>query len=366
MLKLYSASVLITVLIFMTTSADAAANRLLTRHTKVRVIAAGVLIAAAALGEWVGLITNGGPASTIWPHRIAKVVEFSCAPAIGLVAAFAYGQAIKPKLAISLVAAHGAFEWVAMFYGWVFLVDEQNLYHRQALYGVYVAAFVLSVIYCCVGIVRNDKAYQFRVDSVLVLILFMLALGIGIQFVFSSIRIDYLCVAICNMMLYIRFYKIILQVDAVTRLLNRRCYDVSISDLDTQAAILFFDVDKFKQVNDTYGHSVGDLCLKNVAQRLREVYGKDGTCYRVGGDEFCVILHRGLDRMEELNRRFEEEITSLQATDHRMPHVSVGYALYRGADFHIRDAIEEADAMLYRSKHGAASQADRASEKEGG
>ena len=64
-----------------------------------------------------------------------------------------------------------------------------------------------------------------------------------------------------NLLLYIRYYKMVLQVDAVTQLLNRRCYDVSITDMSSRAVILYFDIDKFKQINDIYGHSLSDLCL---------------------------------------------------------------------------------------------------------
>ena len=179
----------------------------------------------------------------------------------------------------------------------------------------------------------------------------MLMVGIGIQFVYSSIRIDYLCIAVGNMLFYIRYYKIMLQVDAVTRLLNRRCYDVSIADLGSRAVVLFFDVDKFKQVNDTYGHSAGDVCLRTVAQQLRNVYGKYGLCYRIGGDEFCVILQNGIEKAEELNRQFADAIKTVQKEDAKMPGVSMGYAYYDNSVSHIRDVIEEADAMLYRNKN---------------
>lgn len=173
---------------------------------------------------------------------------------------------------------------------------------------------------------------------------------IGIQFIYSSIRIDYLCISIANMLFSIRYDKTLLQVDPVTRLLNRRCYDVNITEMVSRAVILFFDVDKFKQVYDTYGHSVGDICLRSVAQQLRNVYGKQGLCYRVGGDAFCVILRDDIENLEELNDRFTAAIRELRANDSRMPGVSMGYAYYGSASSHIQNAVEEADAMLYKNK----------------
>ena len=278
MSNLYIATVCIIILILLITIADVTTNRLITKAARIRSIITSLLIAASALGECVGLLTNGAPVSFLILHKISKAVEFSAAPAIGVAAAIAYGDPPRPRLAVCLCTAHAVFEWIAMCFGWVFRIDSQNLYHREGLYIIYVAAFILCVIYCFVSIIRNEKAYQMGIDIVLILTLLLLAVGIGIQFIFSNIRIDYLCITIGNMLLYIRYYKTMLQVDAVTRLLNRRCYDVSITDMGSRAVILFFDVDKFKQINDTYGHSVGDLCLINVAQLLRSTYGKHGLC----------------------------------------------------------------------------------------
>ena len=171
-----------------------------------------------------------------------------------------------------------------------------------------------------------------------------------IQFIFSDIRIDYLCVAIASYLLYARYSRMVLQVDAITGLLNRRCYETNISRIGSRAVILYFDVNNFKQVNDTYGHNIGDLCLRSIAERLRSVYGKFGSCYRIGGDEFCVVLESHLDSMDALNETFLKAIESLKKADPRMPGVAVGYAIYDSATTHIRKAIEEADEMMYRNK----------------
>ncbi|MGN1251033.1 MAG: GGDEF domain-containing protein [Candidatus Spyradocola sp.] len=353
MFDLYTAVVLVTLLFLGITIVDVRGNRLITKATKRRAVLLCLLIAGSMLSECAGVLTDGADASLIGLHRAAKLIEFCLAPAIGVGAAFAYGDAKWPRFALALTAAHAVFECVALPFGWVFTVDAQNVYHREALYLVYVAAFVLCTAYGFFCVIRNGKSFQIGFDGMLASTLGMLIVGIGIQFVFSGIRIDYLCIAVGNMLLYNRYYRTMLQVDAVTRLLNRRCYDVHITDMGSRAAILFFDVDKFKAVNDTYGHSTGDLCLKNVAQRLRSVYGRHGLCYRVGGDEFCVILYDGLEELDALNGRFADAIRRMRAEDDRMPGVSMGYAYYDAAASHIQTVIEEADAMLYRSKNRA-------------
>ena len=104
------------------------------------------------------------------------------------------------------------------------------------------------------------------------------------------------------------------------------------------------------------GHMAGDQCLRRVGDTLRSVYGRFGACYRIGGDEFCVILDRG--DPEKLNRQFRAAIARLHEQDARMPDVALGYAHYHADTTHIQKVIEEADEMMYRDKAAQAA-ADR-------
>lgn len=82
--------------------------------------------------------------------------------------------------------------------------------------------------------------------------------------------------------------------DALTGLANRAAYNAHVERLAAADApsigLLLIDVDRLKQVNDILGHATGDLLLKGVASRLNERLGKRGKVFRLGGDEFCVIL----------------------------------------------------------------------------
>lgn len=73
--------------------------------------------------------------------------------------------------------------------------------------------------------------------------------------------------------------------DGLTELGNRWNFEDHLKRYRGTGVILFFDVDHFKMINDTYGHAVGDKCLCTVAQGLREVYGDSGRCFRMGADE---------------------------------------------------------------------------------
>lgn len=349
-MNLYTAVILIAGLTLIITVSDIRTNRLITREDKRAALIACLIITLPMLAEWVSILLDGAPAELRSVHVTAKLLELILAPAIGVAVAFAYGDAKHPELALTLVAAHAVFQCLALGFEWVFRVDAENGWQRQELFLIYALVFVLSVAYAFSSVVIGGKAYQIGVDAMLVLTLLLVTAGIWIMLVFPRIRINYLCIALSNLLLYIRHYKIMLQVDAVTGLLNRRCYDVNITDMGSRSVIVLLDIDQFKRVNDTYGHSVGDLCLRSVAQELTAVYGRYGLCYRIGGDEFCVVLHDSLEKLPMLNQLFLARIRRLQERDSRMSGVSMGYAYYDAAASNIRDVIQEADTMLYRNK----------------
>lgn len=115
--------------------------------------------------------------------------------------------------------------------------------------------------------------------------------------------------------------------------------------------ILFFDVDHFKMINDTYGHAVGDKCLCTVAQGLREVYGTSGRCFRMGGDEFCVVLRRDLDRVEQLNAEFDAWHKEHIGSDQPVMSISIGWEAFDTGTESVKEAFRRADEAMYHAKN---------------
>ena len=350
MLDLYTAIVFVTGFTLVITAVDVITNHLVSKKNKAEIVFICLFIGIAIFCEWIGGKTNGADISLIWLHKSAKFVEFCIAPLISVAAAIAYGQVKRPKFVAIILIAHAVFEVLALLNNWVFSVDTENVYHREGLYWIYIAVFVMSVVYCFVCIVQGNKRYQAKFGSVLVLILCFLAAGIGMQMIHSEIRIDFMCVAIGNLLLYNYRGNVVHQVDMTTRLLNRRCYERKIENMKSSAYVLIFDINKFKKINDTYGHAEGDRCLTLVAQQIYAVYGKYGSCYRIGGDEFCVIMYRQLNRLDECNRQFKDAVEKLQGSNGRLTGVAVGYAYYDAQKANIQAVIEEADEMMYQNK----------------
>ncbi|MEM9561929.1 MAG: EAL domain-containing protein [Actinomycetota bacterium] len=154
--------------------------------------------------------------------------------------------------------------------------------------------------------------------------------------------------------------------DALTGLFNRaelfRVLDESIVAARREGmvlGVLFLDLDRFKQVNDTMGHEAGDELLKIVAQRLQSTIRSTDVVARLGGDEF-VVLCRDLIAADsvvgmarQILRRFDDPV-SVRGLDHRIG-TSIGVAIASPEDARSADdLVRDADAAMYRAKHSKA------------
>ncbi len=150
----------------------------------------------------------------------------------------------------------------------------------------------------------------------------------------------------------IRKMKIMSSTDLLTGVYNRNAMNNRISDNDSGTAVIekpfgvfFVDVNGLKTINDTKGHEAGDNLLKDVAAALKELKGDNVETYRVGGDEFLVII-TGISAEEF--REKEEFLRSHSECEGRA-HYSVG-ACHSDEVNDIRKAMQKADARMYDVK----------------
>lgn len=144
--------------------------------------------------------------------------------------------------------------------------------------------------------------------------------------------------------------------DSLTRLKNhkaaREIIDTSLNlTPDCNGALIFFDIDNFKSINDTYGHLLGDEVLKAVGEMLRKNFRRHDVLARVGGDEFMVFL-RGygslIRRLEQLTEMFHK--INLKAAPSLKVSSSIGVSRYPEDGTDYQTLFNKADAALYCSK----------------
>lgn len=155
--------------------------------------------------------------------------------------------------------------------------------------------------------------------------------------------------------------------DTLTRLPNRRSLFERINHAwdkqwspDSPLSLLMLDVDRFKSVNDKYGHAGGDAVLRAVAEVVRQsIRGCDGPG-RFGGEEFCVVfphcsLEQAGDIAEQLRANVEERAINFEGNVIQVT-ASIGVASRHARHRVLDDLIADADAMLYRAKENGRNQ----------
>ncbi|MBS1208576.1 MAG: sensor-containing diguanylate cyclase/phosphodiesterase [Proteobacteria bacterium] len=156
--------------------------------------------------------------------------------------------------------------------------------------------------------------------------------------------------------------RFLAQHDVLTELPNRALCQQRLSEALAQAAdtgekvaVLFIDLDRFKLINDTLGHHIGDGLLRTVARRLTHTVRAEDTVSRLGGDEFVLVLRHVTD-LDDLNALVNERlIPSIRQTTTVDGHAftvscSVGVALYPDDAQDIETLMRRADAAMYEAK----------------
>jgi diguanylate cyclase (GGDEF)-like protein len=147
--------------------------------------------------------------------------------------------------------------------------------------------------------------------------------------------------------------------DALTGLHNRRYFHETLAREVSRAqrynrrlALIVFDLDEFKAINDRIGHLAGDAVLAEVAERVRDVVRHADIACRVGGDEFAVILPESmLSDAEQLYRRIQAAVSSRPISHAGQLLLSAGIAELRPQDDPV-SFFQRADDALYRAKEG--------------
>lgn len=153
--------------------------------------------------------------------------------------------------------------------------------------------------------------------------------------------------------------------DGLTNVWNRRSFDEQIKlkweeakIQNTALSLILFDVDYFKNYNDTYGHQAGDDCLISIAQVLNHIEEKFGyTAYRYGGEEFCILLpSTTADEVKQIAADLRIAVENLQIP-HRKSEVNDFVTISCGAHTHVptekssmKEFIENTDRALYKAK----------------
>ena len=154
--------------------------------------------------------------------------------------------------------------------------------------------------------------------------------------------------------------------DSLTKLYNRRRFQVEFDHqlkiaqrYKNTGAILYLDLDQFKYINDTSGHSAGDILLKQVAETLQQTIRSSDILARLGGDEFALLLpdidaHGASQLAQKINTQLRLIHLEYNGVQHKVS-ASIGIAIFPEYDLSAQDLMSNADIAMYQAKESGRS-----------
>lgn len=248
----------------------------------------------------------------------------------------------------------------------IFYIDENNYYVRGKGFLIhpiiamgYVIWASVKALYQSVKEEQIERKTEWRWLAGFVM---LPCIGGILQILFYGVELSQPFMAASLLIVYLNVQQSQVIRDGLTGLNNRRRLDQYLLEIDEQnwrgemCHLLLLDVDRFKKINDTYGHVTGDNVLRLVAEQIKRVFGNSrGFLARYGGDEFVIILKGKTD--EEVARHIQElrdGVAQMKWAD-GCPWkitISVGCARYGEVPMHtVKELVTLADARMYEEKN---------------
>nr|WP_239424312.1 GGDEF domain-containing protein [Vibrio galatheae] len=169
--------------------------------------------------------------------------------------------------------------------------------------------------------------------------------------VFSRYSLILFLLVLCGLILVAMYLHSQSNTDPLTRMKNRRAMHQKYrSGVNADATVVYLDINRFKRINDSYGHEIGDQVLKCVASHIERVWS--GRGYRIGGDEFILISKIERSRLAEICT--ELRTIPFVSNDHQLTFdisIAIGLSLPRRSFMTLQEVLNEADEAMYQHKH---------------
>ncbi|MFA9374331.1 MAG: diguanylate cyclase [Poseidonibacter sp.] len=146
-------------------------------------------------------------------------------------------------------------------------------------------------------------------------------------------------------------------IDELTQVFNRKFYNKRVQEsldlfkrYDCNFCLAILDIDNFKNINDTYGHDIGDAVLVKIAKAIKDMIRSTDLLFRIGGEEFVLILPKNdLDNAFIIIEKIREYISTLELVKNEKITVSIGLTKVKKSDS-VETLFKRADILMYKSK----------------
>lgn len=245
----------------------------------------------------------------------------------------------------------------------IFYIDSNAVYNRGILYPILSISYVYLLFVSVISDIAAKKSQLtthktlfrsfalFSLPPILLGIFAVIAPPGGLPTMQFSIAFSLL-------LIFLQLQNARISHDSLTSLPNRFSLDQQLNDKifrykkdDKPLFVLMGDIDNFKNINDTFGHMFGDEILKGVGSVIDSIAKKHNSlAYRMGGDEFVVVLHDNIDVVNSVIEEIKFSITQMHNSKNYQTSMSIGIAQYKEG-MSIIQILDMADKSLYQQKN---------------
>ena len=260
------------------------------------------------------------------------------------------------KKFVYLVAALGIALFLNIFLGYLFYVDADGVYHRQLLIYIFYIYMMLCAVFSIVIVCRYREKFGRSTFFPVYMYLIPIVVGSILQMVFYGISLAWLGTAIGVVSLYMSLQNQKLYMDTLTGLYNRQYLEhilYSIQNDHNDYYGIMLDMNYFKQINDTYGHSAGDRALVEAAEIFRVNAGRDSYVFRYAGDEFIILVKTDVENdVKHIERviRSECEKANERGNEPFKLSVSMGHSKFDREHDDEDTFLKRIDEAMYEEK----------------
>ena len=331
------------------------------------------IVALSAISEWLGIQFSGNTSIPVWALHLVKCADYILTPiAGGALAVQLRTRSILRKLICLVLIINTLFQLIAVFTGWMIVIDSNNHYTHAKLYIVYIILYLILILLVITEFAVYGKRFRRINRKSLVAILFLVISGILMQEIFGGeIRTAYISLVLGLSMLFIHYVEysqlatddkierqvVLITTDTLTGVSSRYAYDKALKKLNAEKsipkklAVFSIDINGLKKTNDTLGHEAGDELIRGAADCISSIFSSNGVCYRTGGDEFIVISEMNREQANKAITKLTKEAGKWHGKIVKELQLAMGYALYVDhPEMTVEKLIQEADMAMYSDK----------------
>lgn len=265
---------------------------------------------------------------------------------------------MNPLLIIILVNA--AITVLSLRFRWVYYIDQENVYHRGPLYFVPASITIGLILIAMIIIVTNRKTIEKKHYFSLVFFAVPPVVCIFLQITFYGISLMLNGLTLSFLIVFITIQNRRMDTDYLTGVYNRKRlerylkYKINMSSSKKTFSAILIDLNDFKEINDNFGHDVGDEALETCAKLIKSCLRANDFVARYGGDEFYIILD--LSNEKDLTRTVERIYKCFEKYNEKSkkPYslgISLGAAVY-DVEAHMKaeEFQKQIDNLMYENK----------------